>query len=244
MTSRQYCRCRFAWLSKCGGRVRPLQPARAIHPTVPQRDVEAGLADSEIDSRQAAPGMSSCANATNDLNRAELFKTAVSQDDSNGQTTPFEGRTRARLRVLVDLPQKCETQSKILSRTSVYTNAWLRAVVKSSRAWSRPSVPTLPEGRAPLRCRADTRRGDRPCVKTGATQREVITAINRRRKYASHRSLTFRCDINADFRAALSSLLCWGVVGSPRYAGAFLWGVRPPGDHCDERGFSAFEELR
>jgi hypothetical protein len=32
---------------------------------------------------QAAPGMSSCANATNDLNRAELFKTGVSPDDSN-----------------------------------------------------------------------------------------------------------------------------------------------------------------
>jgi hypothetical protein len=78
-------------------------------------------------------------------NRAE----AMSQDESNGQTTSFEGTTRARLRVLTDLPQKLEAQSKILSRMSVYVNAWLRAVVKSSRAWSRLSVPTLPEGRAP-----------------------------------------------------------------------------------------------
>jgi hypothetical protein len=122
---------------------------------------------------------------------------------------------------------KWETQSKILSRTAVYANAGLRAVVKSSRAWSRLSVLTLPEGRAPspatptLDGRSPVRQS-RGC----STQREVITAINRCWRYAGHRSL-FRCNINADFRAALSGLLCWGVVGSNRYANAFLWGVRP-----------------
>jgi hypothetical protein len=93
-------------------------------------------------------------------NRAE----AMSQDESNGQTTPFEGRTRGRLRVLTDPPQKWEAKSKILSRTSVYANAGLRAVVKSSRAWSRLSVPTLPEGRAPA---VPTPEGRSPVRKAG-----------------------------------------------------------------------------
>jgi hypothetical protein len=119
-------------------------------------------------------------------NRAE----AMSQDESNGQTTPFEGRTRARLRVLTDLPQKWETQSKILSRTAVYANAGLRAVVKSSRAWSRLSVLTLPEGRAPSPA-TPTLDGRSPVRQSRgrSTQREVVTAINRCWRYAGHRSL-------------------------------------------------------
>jgi hypothetical protein len=71
------------WRPRGTAAIRLGLPIRQYHSMTLRR----GLADSEIDVRQAAPGMSSYANATNDLNRADLFKTALSQDDPNGQTT-------------------------------------------------------------------------------------------------------------------------------------------------------------